>query len=83
MTYRLRFSPELDDLLASLSESARHDLGLSVINVLIDPLRHSLPYGEDDGIMRTIGQGDVQAVILINHETKSLLVMQIIHLGLD
>ncbi|MFI6146831.1 hypothetical protein [Streptomyces sp. NPDC051109] len=39
------------------------------------------PYGEDDGILRTLALGSTTLAALVAHETKTITVLQINYLG--
>ncbi len=79
MTYQLRLDPTLHGKYAKLPDDARRDLGACLLDTLADPIAHSLPYGEDDGVMRTVARGYVTAVILIGE--KTVTVVQITYAG--
>lgn len=81
MTYRLRLDPTLHEVYASLPQHARDELAGCLVDALADPLANSSPYGVDDGVMRTVARGHTTAVILVDHATKSLVVVQINHVG--
>jgi hypothetical protein len=81
VTYRLNFPPDVFDTYKQLPDLARRDLALSLVDAQEDPLAHSEPYGHDDGIIRTVAQGHVAAVILIGHDTRTLTVLAIAYAG--
>lgn len=66
-----------DGLPADTSER----LALALAAACADPLGTTQPYGEDDGIMRTLVTGDILAVIYLGHQTKTLHIFQIDYLG--
>ncbi|MEW2578388.1 hypothetical protein [Streptomyces syringium] len=79
MTYRLSIDPSLHAAYKHLPDTARQDLAVCLLDALVDPIAHSVPYGVDDGIMRTIGRGRVAGVILIGTDTITLV--QLTHVG--
>ncbi|MFG3343432.1 hypothetical protein ACGF1Z_00015 [Streptomyces sp. NPDC048018] len=83
MTYRLSFPPDVFDTYKQLPDPARRDLAVCLVDAQEDPLAHSEPYGEDDGIIRTVARGRVTAVILCGHPTSTLTVLGIAYAGTD
>ncbi|MFI8437340.1 hypothetical protein ACIGJO_27080 [Streptomyces sp. NPDC079020] len=81
MTYRLHISPDVFDMYKQLPELARRDLSLVLVDAQQSPLEHSEPYGQDDGIIRTVAQGHATAVILLGHDTRMLTVLAIAYAG--
>ncbi|MFD8142462.1 hypothetical protein [Streptomyces sp. NPDC059708] len=81
MTYRLRLDPTVHAIYAALPEQARRDIAVILLDALEDPLAHSTPYGEDDGIMRTLAHGHVALAALIGHESRTITVVQIGYAG--
>ncbi|SCK56016.1 hypothetical protein YUYDRAFT_07432 [Streptomyces sp. ScaeMP-e48] len=69
MTYRLNIPTDVFDTYKQLPEDARRDLALALVDAQQDPLAYSEPYGQDDGIIRTVAQGHVTAVILLGHDS--------------
>ncbi|WP_338704350.1 hypothetical protein V2W30_41260 (plasmid) [Streptomyces sp. Q6] len=57
MTFRLRFPPDQYDVYKQLGDDARRDIAVCLVDALQDPLAASEPYGEDDGIVRTVARG--------------------------
>ncbi|MCR8945606.1 hypothetical protein NW249_26215 [Streptomyces sp. OUCMDZ-4982] len=45
------------------------------------PLAYSVPYGQDGGIIRTVAQGHVTAVILRGHDTATMTVFTVAYAG--
>ncbi|MCX4681903.1 hypothetical protein OG413_42650 [Streptomyces sp. NBC_01433] len=81
MTYRLHFSPDIFDTYKQLPGFARRDLALVLVDAQENPLDRSEPYGQDDGIIRTVAQGHVTAVIHLGHDTRTLTVPAIAYAG--
>ncbi|MFE7584610.1 hypothetical protein ACFU5Y_23960 [Streptomyces gardneri] len=81
MTYRLHFPADVFDIYKQLPGQARQDLAVCLVDAQQDPLGHSEPYGEDDGIIRTVARGHVTAVILVGNPTSILTVLAIAYAG--
>ncbi|MFF5426684.1 MULTISPECIES: hypothetical protein [unclassified Streptomyces] len=81
MTYRLHFSADVFETYKQLPDGARRDLAVCLVDAQQDPLARSEPYGQDDGIVRTVARGHVTAVILIGHDTRTLTVLTIAYAG--
>ncbi len=73
MTYRLHFPADVSGTYKQLPELARRDLALVLVDTQEDPLARSEPYGQDDGIIRTVAQGHVTAVLLLSHDTPGVM----------
>ncbi|MFD3881191.1 hypothetical protein [Streptomyces microflavus] len=81
MTYRLHFPADVFDTYKQLPELARRDLALVLVDAQENPLARSEPYGQDDGIIRTVAQGHVTAVLLLGHDTMTITVLTIAYGG--
>lgn len=81
MTYRLHFPTDVFDTYKQLPDEARRDLAVCLVDAQQDPLEVSEPYGEDDGIIRTVARGHVTAVILIGEATSTITVLAIAYAG--
>ncbi|MEV8548351.1 hypothetical protein AB0L04_00650 [Streptomyces glaucescens] len=81
MTYRLHLDPSIHAIYASLPDKGRRDIGVCLLDALADPLAHSVPYGVDDGIMRTLAHGSVTIAVLLDHDAKAITVVQIGYAG--
>lgn len=81
MTYRLHFPGGVFDTYKQLPELARRDLALALVDAQEDPLVNSEPYGQDDGIIRTVAQGHITAVLLLGHDTRTITVLTIAYAG--
>ncbi|MFE1230609.1 hypothetical protein [Streptomyces sp. NPDC058745] len=81
MTYRLSFPPDVFDTYKQLPDTARRDLAVCLVDAQEDPIGHSEPYGEDDGIIRTVARGHVTAVIMCGQATSTLTVLAIAYAG--
>ncbi|MFJ3608402.1 hypothetical protein ACIPVA_37040 [Streptomyces anulatus] len=81
MTYRLHLPGDVFDTYKQLPELARRDLALALVDAQDDPLANSEPYGQDDGIIRTVAQGHITAVLLLGHDTRTITVLTIAYAG--
>ncbi|MFB7031025.1 MULTISPECIES: hypothetical protein [unclassified Streptomyces] len=81
MTFRLTIPADVFDAYKQLPDAARRDLAVCLVDAQEDPLGHSEPYGEDDGIVRTVARGHVTAVILIGEPTRTLTVLAVAYAG--
>ncbi|WP_052498807.1 hypothetical protein [Streptomyces vietnamensis] len=61
MTYRLSFPADVFYTYKQLPDGARRDLAVCLVDAQENPLGHSGPYGEGDGIIRTWPAGHVTA----------------------
>ncbi|MFI0218809.1 hypothetical protein [Streptomyces lydicus] len=55
-----------------LPQPISEQLTRALAKACADPVGATQPYGEDDGIMRTLVLPDVFAVIYLGHQTKTL-----------
>ncbi|OKJ48615.1 hypothetical protein AMK27_38240 [Streptomyces sp. CB02009] len=81
MTYRLSFPADVFDIYKQLPDCARQDLAVCLVDAQEDPIGHSEPYGEDDGIIRTVARGHVTAVIMVGGATSTLTVLAVAYAG--
>lgn len=81
MTYRLSFPQDVFDSYKQLPDAARRDLAVCLVDAQEAPLEHSEPYGDDDGIVRTVARGHVTAVILVGEGTRTLTVLALAYAG--
>lgn len=81
VTYRLRLDPTMHKIYAGLPVGGRRDLAVCLLDALADPIGASEPYGEDDGVMRTVARGMTAAVLLVNAATGTITVLQITYVG--
>lgn len=81
MTYRLRLDPTVHGIYASLPDQARRDIAVCLLDALADPLGHSTPYGIDDGIMRVLAHGTITIAVLLDHDAKTITVVQLGYIG--
>lgn len=79
--YALRCDAVNQAVWDGLPAEASERLALALADACADPLAATQPYGEDDGIMRTLVTGDILAVIYLGHQTKTLHIFQIDYLG--
>jgi hypothetical protein len=81
VTYRLRLDPSIHAIYASLPEDGRRDIAVCLLDALDDPIAHSVPFGVDDGIMRTLAHGSVTIAVLLDRDAKAITVVQIGYAG--
>ncbi|MEU9744659.1 hypothetical protein [Streptomyces niveus] len=81
MTFRLHIPADQYDIYKALSDEARRDIAVCLVDAVHDPLAASEPYGEDDGIVRTVARGRAAIVILINEQTNTITVLAIAYAG--
>ncbi|MEV5282700.1 hypothetical protein ACFYMW_36075 [Streptomyces sp. NPDC006692] len=81
MTYRLHFPADQHDIYKALPDEARRDIAVCLIDAVHDPLGASEPYGEDDGIIRTVARGRAAVVLLIGEQTTTITVLAIAYAG--
>ncbi|GAA2260051.1 MULTISPECIES: hypothetical protein [Kitasatospora] len=81
MTWHLRLGPDQLAIYQALPDHGRADLAVCLLDCLADPLRASMPYGADDGVMRTIARGHIQAVVLVGEKTGTVTVVQVTYAG--
>ncbi|SCD65483.1 hypothetical protein [Streptomyces sp. DvalAA-19] len=81
MTCRLNFPTDVLGTCKQTPELARRDLALALVDARQDPLAYPEPYGQDGGIIRTVAQGHVTAVILRGHDTATMTVLTVAYAG--
>ncbi|MEU9856279.1 hypothetical protein [Streptomyces sp. NPDC047974] len=81
MTYRLSFPGDVFDTYKQLPDDARRDMAVCLVDAQQNPLAASEPYGEDDGIIRTVARGHTTAVVLIGEPTRTITVLAIAYAG--
>lgn len=79
--YALRCDAGNQAVWDGLPDEVRERLALALADACVDPFAVTDPYGEDDGIMRTLVTGDLLVVIYLGHQTKTLHIFQIDYLG--
>lgn len=81
MTYKLHLPSDQYDIYKQLPEEARRDIAICLVDAVHDPIGMSEPYGEDDGIVRTVARGRSAVVILISEPTNTVTVLAIAYAG--
>lgn len=81
MAYRLHASRPVQAVWDTLPDQASEALTLAMAQVCDDPYTATSPYGEDDGIMRTLVLPMLVAVLLIDSPSGQISIVQITHLG--
>jgi hypothetical protein len=82
MPYALRYTKAVSAVWDSLPDGVSQALAQALVAVCEDPLGSTEPYGDDDGIMRTLVVGDLLfAVLYVGHQTRTVHIYQIDYLG--
>lgn len=81
MPYLLKYDPAAEAVHDAMPTEASEQLTLALADVCQDPLGRSIPYGEDDKVMRMVITDHAFAVILVGHVLKTVTVLQINHLA--
>ncbi|MGW2445788.1 hypothetical protein [Streptomyces sp. NPDC001675] len=81
MTYKLHVPADQYDIYKTLPDEARRDIAACLVDAVHDPLGLSEPYGEDDGVVRTLARGHAAVVILIGEQTGTITVLAIAYAG--
>lgn len=81
MIYRLKYDPAADLVHESMPAAASETLTLALADACHDPIAATVPYGEDDDVMRMIVTEQAFAVLLVGHTLKTITVLQINYLG--
>jgi hypothetical protein len=79
--YRLQYNPGIEAVHDLLPDALSLRFSEALARACEDPIAHTEPYGIDDGVTRTLVVGDVFAVLLIGHQTKTLTVLAASYLG--
>lgn len=80
--YELRYDPTVEAVWDSLPETARDELDRAVLAACQDPYAATVPYGEDDGVVRSLVLPRVMAVLLVSHVPRQMVrLLQISYLG--
>lgn len=81
MPYLLKYDPAAEAVHDSMPTPASERLTLALADACHDPIGHSVPYGEDEGVVRMVLTDHAFAVVLIGRALKTLTVLQISYLG--
>jgi hypothetical protein len=79
--YRLKYDPAAEAVHDALPQDASEQLSAALAAACGDPWSATEPYGEDDGVIRTLLAGDTFAVLLVGHNLKTITVLQISWIG--
>lgn len=79
--HRLQYAAPAGAVHDAMPADASEQLTLVLADVCHDPLGRSIPYGEDDGVMRMVITDHAFAVLLVGAVTKTITVLQISYLG--
>jgi hypothetical protein len=78
--YRLKYDPAADLVHESMPPAASEALTLALADACHDPIAATVPYGEDDKVMRMIVTEQAFAVLLVGHTLKTITVLQVTYL---
>lgn len=81
MPYRLHYDLAATAVHDAMPPEASEQLTLLLADVCDDPFGHSIPYDEDDNIIRMVITDHALAVIMIGDALKRITVLQISYLG--
>lgn len=82
MSYALRCDKTVEAVWDTLPSAVSEALGAALAEACADPLGRTRPYGEDDGVMRTLVVNDVLfAILYLGHQTRTVHVYQIDYVG--
>jgi hypothetical protein len=79
--YRLKYDPAAEAVHESMPPAASEALTLALADACHDPLAATQPYGENDGVVRTLVTQQAFAVLLIGDTLKTITVLQVTYLG--
>ena len=79
--YRLKYDPAADTVHEAMPPAASEALTLALADACHDPIGATVPYGEDDGVVRMVITEQAVAVVLIGDILKTITVLRITHLG--
>lgn len=79
--HRLKYDAAAGAVHDAMPADASEQLTLMLADVCHDPLGRSIPYGEDDEVVRMVITDHAFAVILIGDVTQTVTVLQISYLG--
>lgn len=77
MPYRLHYDRDAAAVHDAMPPEASEQLTLALAGVCTDPFAHSVPYGEDDGVIRMVVTDRALAVILIGEVMMRVTVLRI------
>ncbi|TVL89789.1 hypothetical protein [Streptomyces sp. SAJ15] len=79
--FRLKYDPAAEAVHDALPAHISEQLTLALHAACHDPIGATVPYGEDDKIMRMAVCDDAFAVLLIGHVLQTITVLQVTYLG--
>lgn len=80
MPYYVHIPRPTQAVRASLPPATLDALDAALRQVRDDPFGTTVPYGEDDGVMRHLVLPSVMAVLLVDEPAKRVVVVQISHM---
>ncbi|MGA5168895.1 MULTISPECIES: hypothetical protein [Streptomyces] len=81
MTFRLNYGSDTEAVHDAMPLDASAQLSQALAAACDDRLAAAEPYGEDDGIVRTLTTERAIAVLLMGHQTKVVTVLQLSYTG--
>ena len=79
MPYSLHVPRVMEVIWDGLPHAASEALTLAMADVCEDPIMATVPYGEDDGVMRNLVLPTVMAIVLVDAPAKRVVLVQINH----
>ncbi|MGW3635639.1 hypothetical protein ACWD7F_36925 [Streptomyces sp. NPDC005122] len=81
MIYRLKYDAAAEAVHEAMPSAASEALTLALADACHDPIAATVPYREDDDVMRLIVTEQAFAVLLVGQTLKTITVLQINYLG--
>jgi hypothetical protein len=81
LQYRLKYDPAAEAVHEAMPPGPSEALTLALADACNDPIGATQPYGEDDGVIRTLVTDEAFAVLLIGDTLKTVTVLQISYYG--
>lgn len=79
--YRLKYDPGVEAIHDLLPDALSLRFSQALARACEDPIAHTEPWGEDDGISRTLVVDEVYAMLIIGHQEQTLNVVAAIYLA--
>ncbi|WP_225849125.1 type II toxin-antitoxin system RelE/ParE family toxin [Streptomyces sp. HPF1205] len=79
--YRLKYDPAAEAAYDALPADAGRQFTLALADVCRDPFGHSIPYDDNDGVVRMVVTDQVFAVVLVGDALRTVTVLQISSFG--
>ncbi|WP_411121302.1 hypothetical protein [Streptomyces sp. x-19] len=81
MLFRLKYGADAEAVHDAMPLDASAQLSSALAAACNDPIEATEPYGEDDGIVRTLTTDHAIAVLLVGEITKTITVLQLSFVG--